>query len=154
MLRLPDGMRERIKVKAERADMSMNEAIVWCLEHFFPAPKPLEAKIEELAEMVAILKGDDTYKAVGDLTAQIHDALIDIGGKDVIGPVDFKKMVTKRFEQWQEWEAENWRDLNENPFDDANYPDIGGIPFEEVDFDAPVDPKYPLAVQRKKKKDE
>lgn len=123
LVRLPDGMRERIKAKAQRAGMSMNEAIVYCLEQYFPAPKSIEAKIEELAEMVAILKGDDTYKAIGDLTAHIHDALIDIGGKDVIGPVDFKDLVNQRFEQWKEWEFEREQDENHNPFDDAYYPD-------------------------------
>lgn len=123
VVRLPEGMRERIKAKADRADMSMNEAIVYCLEQFFPAPKSIEAKIDELAEMVAILKGDDTYKAIGDLTAQIHDALIDIGGKDVTGPVDFKDLVNGRFEQWKEWEFERQQDASENPFDDSLYPD-------------------------------
>lgn len=123
MLRLPDGMRDRIKAKADRAGMSMNEAIVWCLEHYFPAPKSIEDKIGELAEMVALLKGDDTYKAIGDLTAEIHNALNDLSGKAVTAPVDFKKAVNKRFEQWQEWDAENWRDLHENPFDDNLSPD-------------------------------
>lgn len=151
LVRLPAGMRDRIKAKADRAGMSMNEAIVWCLDQYFPEPKSLEAKIDELVEMVALLKGDDTNKAVGDLTAEIHNTLNDLSGKGVSAPVDFKKAVNERFMQWQEWEAENQRDLHENPFDDNNYPEIGGIPFEEVDRDGPVAPENPMEVKRKKK---
>ena len=123
VVRLPEGMRDRIKVKADRAGMSMNEAIVWCLDQYFPEPKSLEAKINELVEMVALLKGDDTNKAVGELTAEIHNTLNDLGGKGVTAPVDFKKAVNERFMQWKEWEAENWSSEHQNPFDDSLYPD-------------------------------
>lgn len=154
MLRLPDGMRERIKTKADRAGMSMNEAIVWCLERHFPAPKTLDAKLDELAEMVALLKGDDTNKAVDDLTAEIHDALVDIYDDKLDAPVNFKGAVEKRFEQWKEWEAENAQYESEDPFDDNNYPkEVGGVPYEEIDWDASVDPENPMAVQRKRKKE-
>ncbi|MGW6778299.1 Arc family DNA-binding protein [Brucella pseudogrignonensis] len=123
MLRLPEGMRERIKEKAQRAGMSMNEAIVWCLERHFPAPKTLDAKIAELAEMVALLKGDDTNKAVDDLTAEIHDVLVDIYDNKLDAPKGFKKAVEERFAQWKELEEENARYENEDPFDDVHYPD-------------------------------
>jgi len=36
MLRLPDGMRERIKVAAEKSGRSMNAEIVYVLELMFP----------------------------------------------------------------------------------------------------------------------
>ena len=123
MLRLPEGMRERIKEKAQRAGMSMNEAIVWCLEQHFPAPKTLDAKIDELAEMVAILKGDNTNKAVDELTAEIHDAIVDIYNNKLDAPIDFKKAVSKHFDRWEEEEQEYLRDLHEDPFDDNLYPD-------------------------------
>lgn len=122
MLRLPEGMRERIKTKSERAGMSMNEAIVWCLEQYFPAPKTLEAKISELADMVAILKGDGTDKAIGDLTAEIHDLLEGIYNNKLETPVNFKKSVEEKYGQWMEWQAENAQPQNENPFDDASSP--------------------------------
>ncbi|MCK4207173.1 Arc family DNA-binding protein [Brucella pituitosa] len=152
VIRLPNGMRERIKAKADRAEMSMNEAIVWCLEQHFPAPKTLDAKLDELAEMVAILKGNDTYKAVDRLTDEIHDALVDIYDDKLEGDPDFKKAVERKFDQWTQWQAEQEDSDAFDPFDDNNYPkEIGGIPYEEVDWDAPVDPENPMAVQRKKK---
>lgn len=40
MLRLPDGMRDRIKTAAEAANRSMNAEIVATLEEKYPAPVP------------------------------------------------------------------------------------------------------------------
>lgn len=154
MLRLPEGMRERIKVKAQRAEMSMNEAIVHCLEHFFPEPKTIEERLDDLAELVAILKGDNTYQGVEKLVDEVQRTLDDVYVQNIKTAPNFEKAVSDRYEQWEEWEAERANDEAYNPFDDDNYPDIGGIPFEEVDFNAPVDPENPMAVHRKKKKDE
>jgi hypothetical protein len=123
MLRLPDGMRDRIKAKADRAGMSMNEAIVYTLERWFPEPVSIEKKIDELAEMVAILKGDDTYKAVDGLIAEVHDTLQKLSSGKIGALPDFKETVRDRYERWQEEENERQRDLYENPFDDDLYPD-------------------------------
>lgn len=123
VVRLPQGMRDRIKAKADRAGMSMNEAVVLCLEQWFPTPRTIEQKLNELAEMAAILKGNDTYEGVDRLVSEVHDAIVDVYNKDVKTPPDFKKAVSERFEQWKEWEAERAADDNYNPFDDANYPD-------------------------------
>lgn len=38
MLRLPDGMRERIKIRADKNNRSMNAEIVSTLEYTYPAP--------------------------------------------------------------------------------------------------------------------
>lgn len=151
LVRLPEGMRERIKAKADRAEMSMNEAIVHCLEHFFPAPKTMEERLNDLAEMVAILKGDNTYQGVEKLVDEVQKTINEVYTQSLRTPPDFEKAVSDRFEKWSEWEIEQLNDDAYNPFDDDNYPDIGGIPFEEVDRNAPVDPENPMAVQRKKK---
>lgn len=123
MLRLPDGMRERIKVKAERAGMSMNEAIVWCLEQHFPAPTTVEDKLNELAEMVAILKGDNTYEEVDHLVVEVHNAIVDICNGAAKSPPNFKEVVTQRFDQWKQWEAEHAAEKAVDPFDDQNWPE-------------------------------
>lgn len=124
IVRLPEGMRNRIKAKAERAGMSMNEAIVWCLEKHFPEPKTLEEKIDELVEAVAVLKGDDTYKGVDRLVAEVNTVLSDVYEKRLKSAnPEFAEMVADRFLRWQEQEAENWRDQHEDPFDDANWPE-------------------------------
>jgi hypothetical protein len=133
IVRLPEGMRERIKSKADRANMSMNEAIVWCLEQYFPAPTTITDKLNELVEMVAILKGDDTYQAVDQLVAEVHDAIVALRDKRVTAPVDFRDAVMDRYARWQEEEAERQRDRHENPFSDELYGD-------PLVFHAPADP--------------
>lgn len=47
-LRLPDGMRERIKAAADAAGRSMNAEIVATLEDRYPAPEELDAKVERM----------------------------------------------------------------------------------------------------------
>jgi hypothetical protein len=142
IVRLPPGMRDRIKAKADRAGMSMNEAIVWCLEQHFPAPTTIEQKLEELAELVAILKGDDTYHGVDRLISEVHDTIVDVYEKTAKAPPDFRKAVSERFDQWREWEAENAASEAYDPFEDAHYPESGAgsagaledhIPFDSTD---------------------
>lgn len=124
VVRLPEGMRERIKAKADRAGMSMNEAIVWCLEQHFPAPKTLEAKLDELAEMVAILKGDDTYQGVQKLVDEVQKTVYDVYKQNLKTPPDFEKAVSDRYEKWSEWAMEQINDDAYDPFDDENYPNF------------------------------
>lgn len=147
IVRLPEGMRERIKAKADRAGMSMNDAIVWCLEQHFPAPTTVEQKIDELVEMVAILKGDDTYKGVDRLVAEVHDTIIDVLKESVKGSPDFKSAVSERFDRWNEEQAERHRDDHEDPFDDQYYHPN----FENIDWDAPRDQNDPMAPHPLKK---
>lgn len=123
LVRLPEGMRERIKAKADRAEMSMNEAIVWCLEQFFPAPKTIEERLNDLAEMVAILKGDNTYQGVEKLVDEVQKTINEVYTQNLKTPPDFEKAVSDRFEKWSEWEIEQLNDDAYNPLDDANYPD-------------------------------
>ncbi|TXH81197.1 MAG: Arc family DNA-binding protein [Rhizobium sp.] len=129
MLRLPPGMRERIKAKADRAGMSMNEAIVWCLNHYFPAPVTIEERLEDLAEMVAILKGDDTYEGVDALVVEIQETLEQIASKKLETTPDFRGAVQSRFERWNEEEYERARDRDESPFDVESPTSDGDLPF-------------------------
>lgn len=131
VVRLPDGMRERIRAKADRAGMSMNEAVVWCLEQYFPAPQTLDDKLNELIEKVALLKGDDTNAAVEGLIREIDATLSTISGKTGYAPKEFSSAVSERYTRYLEEEADTWRDQHEDPFDDANWGshssgDLGG----------------------------
>lgn len=47
MLRLPDGMRERIKVAAETNNRSMNSEIVAALEEKFPPPRSIVEVVKQ-----------------------------------------------------------------------------------------------------------
>ncbi len=134
VVRLPAGMRERIKDKAERAGMSMNEAVVWCLEREFPAPVTLEDRLGELATMVSMLTDSkDTYSGVVHLIAEIEETLQGLATRGGI-PADtkFREMVRERLEYWREMEMDNWRDRNESPFHEEP-PAVGNTdPFDDL----------------------
>ena len=154
LVRLPDGMRDRIKAKADRAGWSMNEAIVWCLEQHFPAPQTLGEKIGELIEKVALLKGDNTNVAVDRLVDEIDATLSAISKKTGYAPTEFRAAVRERYDRYLDEEMEYLRDKHEDPFDDANYPDVDGVPHEEFDWDAPpIDPDDPFSPHPKRKTD-
>lgn len=132
-LRLPPGMRDRIKERAESAGMSMNEAIVWCLEKTFPAKVTLEEKLHDLANLVSMLKDSkDTPAGVDYLIKEMEDTLQNLGhGVDP----KFSAMVHDRLLYWQEMELDNWRDRNESPFpeDDTSESSDGSDPFPKRD---------------------
>lgn len=52
VLRLPDGMRDRIKAAAEANNRSMNAEIVSVLEREYPAPRQMSADL--LGQLVAL----------------------------------------------------------------------------------------------------
>ncbi|HEV7283867.1 MAG TPA: Arc family DNA-binding protein [Kaistia sp.] len=107
VLRLPDGMRDRIKTQADRAGMSMNEAIIWVLERHFPAPRTLDEKLDELATIAAILKtGGDPEASVDRLIGQLHETVDEIVKGKLPAPVDFKQRVKDQLERWQDEAAE------------------------------------------------
>ena len=119
VVRLPDGMRERIKSKADRAGMSMNEAIVWCLDSFFPAPQTFDDRMHELAEMVAILKEDGREnEALDNMIHKVHETLRDIQTRKLKTPPDFKGEILERLNQWDEERYERERYYSESPFED------------------------------------
>ncbi|WP_274626543.1 Arc family DNA-binding protein [Arvimicrobium flavum] len=129
IVRLPDGMRERIKSKADRAGVSMNEAIVWALERAFPAPVTIEEKLGELVDLVSALKGDDSYHMVDRLVDEIHKTLESVANYRVKAQPNFRNMVADRYERWNEEEAERARYLQEYPFADAIRPQEPSDPF-------------------------
>lgn len=132
LLRLPDGMRERIKAKADRADMSMNEAIVWALERAFPPPATFEEKVAELVELVAVMKGDDTYHLVDKLVEEIHETLDKVSSYRIKARPNFRNMVNDRYERLQEEEHERLRDIYENA--------LAGVDWEASDDENEDDP--------------
>ena len=78
MLRLPHGLRDRIKAATDRADMSMNEAIVWVLDREFPAPKTVDQRTADLLKLVEVMKAGASADTIADLTDEIHTVLTEI----------------------------------------------------------------------------
>ena len=112
-------MRERIKAKANRAGMSMNEAIVWCLEQHFPEPRTFEQRVAELAEMVAMLKEDGREnKTLDAMIDRVHLTISELATGKMQAPVDFKGEIGERLSRWDEERYEELRDQQENPFED------------------------------------
>lgn len=144
VVRLPDGMRDRIKVKADRAGMSMNEAIVWCLDQYFPAPQTFDQKIHELTKKVALLKGDDSSAAIDDLIGEIDATLDQLSKKQLAAPSGFRDAVNERYQRFLEDELDDMRDLHESPFDDSLYGEPGPQgPTHPDDPFGPYDPTRP-----------
>lgn len=75
MLRLPDGMRDRIKFAADRNNRSMNAEIVRTLEKAYP-PANYEALAMALVEVLGEMP-DDESKALTDLINQRIEKWID-----------------------------------------------------------------------------
>lgn len=135
IVRLPPGMRDRIKAKADRAGMSMNEAIVWCLEQHFPAPATLADRINELADKVAVLKsGNDLEPAVDEIIDQIASTLSEVSLGKVKASKAFRDRVERRVYEWEMDYAES----NSDPFDDENWGGGGFVPEGDA-----ADPGFP-----------
>jgi hypothetical protein len=64
VLRLPDGMRDRIRLAAEASSRSMNAEIIATLEDKYPAPAG-DTNVRGLAEMLADALRSDVFKQGG-----------------------------------------------------------------------------------------
>lgn len=142
LVRLPDGMRDRIKAKADRAGMSMNEAIVWCLEQFFPAPATLEDRINSLAISVAALKrGSDLEGAIDEIVDEIDTTLREVAEGKIPTSKSFREKVGEKIE---EWDMDALEAANDRPFDDDQYqtssfmPPEPGVAWEDPFADPPL----------------
>lgn len=62
MLRLPDGMRDRIKAAADSNNRSMNAEIVATLEHAYPAPIYMPPDMQTLTDYMAFVESAETDK--------------------------------------------------------------------------------------------
>lgn len=75
-LRLPEALRDRIKVYAEAHGRSMNAEILRILEREFPEPVDMSARMGQLVELIKIIeagKGKDT--GVDTVASLIEDTI-------------------------------------------------------------------------------
>ncbi|HVI30423.1 Arc family DNA-binding protein [Hansschlegelia sp.] len=78
MLRMPEGLRDRIKVAAQANGRSMNAEIVDCLEEHYPAEPLLEDLIYLAREVVGDFQDAPDYarlKELRDVLSNLVDAL-------------------------------------------------------------------------------
>ncbi|WP_281930907.1 Arc family DNA-binding protein [Roseibium album] len=108
ILRLPDGMRDRLKKLAAKNKMSMNELVVQVLENQFPWQHTLSNRINELANIVADFRNCVDADEVDYLSQQIYEFLVDIrDGKIPIEDKDAFDRVAEVVERWDhKWGSE------------------------------------------------
>lgn len=110
IIRLPDGMRERIKGSAALRGKSMNDVIVQILEREFPPPLTLPEKIGQLLDLVYALRPGAKYEVVDHLVEELRktmDAIRD--GRLEIDDEKVRNEIIWRFEKFEEEEVkEEW----------------------------------------------
>lgn len=89
MLRLPDGMRDRIKAAAETNNRSMNAEIVATLEEKYPAPITL--RVNQLVDWADnMVRLADAYEAASSIEerVQVVERMVKIRNLIVHGKAD------------------------------------------------------------------
>lgn len=74
-LRLPPGLRDRIRTYAESYGRSTNAEIVRILEREFPEPSPIETRVNELLGMLKILNAGASNEAIDRLLHEIEETI-------------------------------------------------------------------------------
>ena len=84
-LRLPDGLRERIKTYAERHGRSMNAEIVRILEREFPEPWRIEDRVNELVDLAKIYRDSGDAQNLERLNEALRETLQGVVSRRVKG---------------------------------------------------------------------
>jgi predicted DNA-binding protein len=81
MLRLPDGMRDRIRAYADDTDVSMNQAIVDALEEHFPSPPTDDDIMDDISRILTLdpqllkpLARYNLHEALAELASRLEDS--------------------------------------------------------------------------------
>lgn len=112
VLRLPDGLRERIKVYAEEHGRSMNAEIVRILEREFPEPWPLDTRLKQLLTLTDALREVVDGPKVDALGGALVDTLKALASGQIPG---LDRKARSNLAEWvSEWQAEfNYVDADE-----------------------------------------
>lgn len=73
MLRLPDGMRDRIRAAAEANARSMNAEIVSTLEKAYPGNRDINETAAEIARLADAIKSETDPNRRAELHEQMRD---------------------------------------------------------------------------------
>jgi len=73
MLRLPDGMRDRIRAAVEANGRSMNGEIIKTLEQAYPGNEEINQTATEIVRLADALRGEDDPKKKAELLSEIQD---------------------------------------------------------------------------------
>lgn len=103
VVRLPDGMRDRIKAAADKNGRSMNAEIVATLDIHFPEPFSFEKRMEDLLLLTRALHEMPGTPAVDALIEEMEKAVKAISQGQAN---EFSEQVRERVHQaFREWET-------------------------------------------------
>lgn len=87
VLRLPDGMRDRIKTAAEINNRSMNAEIVATLEEKYPAPSPADAIRAAFTELLNTIRSESPNNEMLAKAIDHINSTMDAVGKDTANAI-------------------------------------------------------------------
>ncbi|WP_181257404.1 Arc family DNA-binding protein [Pseudaminobacter soli (ex Li et al. 2025)] len=145
LLRLPPGLRERIKAYADYMGRSMNEEIVRILERQFPEPWVAGSRIDELLEMLRVLQRSGASEdGIAKLVSELKATIEGIHSGRVTG-LDEKarNRIEQQYQEWQEREYEYQQDLASEEYDPIEDESLGrtGRPEKFVYPDGSIGPQ-------------
>ncbi|WP_159091720.1 Arc family DNA-binding protein [Aminobacter sp. MSH1] len=119
LLRLPAGLKDRIKAYAEYQGRSMNEEIIRILEREFPEPWQAGDRFDEIFSMLSVLqRGKSGREDVAKLVAELKETIVGIYSGRVQGlDDDTRRRISKQYEEWQEREFEYEQDIASEEYD-------------------------------------
>lgn len=88
VLRLPPGLRDRIKAEAERNNRSMNAEISHTLESTYPAPISLEEVVSDVKATIQLLKKFKGQTLLMSLADDLDHLMLDISRSAEMSPED------------------------------------------------------------------
>lgn len=102
-LRLPDGLRDRIKAYAERHGRSMNAEIVRVLEREYPEPWTIYDRVDALLEITAALhQGAALDEGVAKLVKTVEETIEGIvSGRVRDVETDARDVIAERYDQYR-----------------------------------------------------
>lgn len=166
VLRMPDGLRDRIKAYADREGTSMNHEIIRVLEREWPEQWPLGKRLQDLSEALSLLSAGKTdprvQQFISDFEETVHGIItgrvIDVDGET-------REAVEELWEDYRNRQAEIEADLYEPEYDteeERAYNVVGrpekyaiplpekATPIHDTQYLSEVFPKYALSEFTKK----
>lgn len=119
-LRLPPGLRDRIKTYAEGHGRSMNTEIVRVLEREFPEPWGLESRVTQLLGLTQILGDASADEIVTHLKDAIYETVKGIAAGRVQDVDDeTREKIRERLMYWEAEEAKDDHNRQAADMDDS-----------------------------------
>jgi hypothetical protein len=123
MIRLPDGMRDRIRLAAEKHGRSMNAEIVSVLELHFPEPFSFEKRLSDLLILARGLKLLPNIASVEALTEELEKTIEGIahGQAPDLGE-EARSQINDALQEWRMHKTGEYSDRVYQWMDEAGEP--------------------------------